>query len=124
MKFQINLQSDIDNNINMNDKESLKNQIQVLENIHANIRTELYSYFLGKRSWRYALFMIVFTLGSFMLTNKIFYLYVLFFSILAIMLISLILAETTARAVRKHISIRIQDFKNKLDALKRKENII
>ena len=40
------------------------------------------------------------------------------------MLISLILAETTARAVRKHISIRIQDFKNKLDALKRKENII
>ncbi len=123
MPFKIQFNTNLDKEMNTLDKESLTKMINILEDSYKNIRNELYNYFLGKRSWRYAISTIVIWSLFFLLTQDIFYLEAMFVSILLLLITSIILAEVSTRAIKKELKERITVFKARLESLKRKEEL-
>lgn len=95
--------------------------INVLQNSYKNIRKDMYMLFLGKKSLIVALAIASFMFLLFGITENMIFLYFMPLSVLVSMIIALLGAEYLITQTRKMLAMQIDIYKQKRDALKRKE---
>ncbi len=115
----------IDVQTNINDYELTVEKcseiITVLQNSYKHIRKDMYMLFLGKRSLIIALTLASFMFLLFGITENMIFLYFMPLSILVSMLIALLGAEYLISQTKKMLKMQIDIYKQKREALKRKE---
>lgn len=95
--------------------------INVLQNSYKNIRKDMYMLFLGKKSLIVALAIASFMFLLFGITENMIFLYCMPLSVLVSMIIALLGAEYLITQTRKMLAMQIDIYKQKREALKRKE---
>lgn len=110
---------DIQTNINDNELtiESCSQIIMILQDAYKNLRGEMYNHFLGIHQLKKAVIVASVVDLIYMISQDIFFLYLVPVSILLSLIAGLISAEFLTTQTRKQILIQIEHFKKLRDKL-------
>ncbi len=122
MPFRIDIQTNFDDENNL-DIETCGEIIDTLQIAYKNIRSEMYTYFLGMRSIRIALLLAMVSGLFFFLSENALFLYGMPIIALIVMIVSLTIAETASAMVKRQVRARIVHFQQLLEVLKRKQGL-
>ncbi len=118
------LKIDIQTNINDHDLtiEKCTEIITILQKCYKDMRKETYSHFLSTKSLMHSLVFALVMYVFYLLTEDMFFVYLMPVSVALSMLTSIISAEYMTKVTRKQIYKQVQHYKQKRDALLNKQN--
>ena len=115
----------IDIQTNINDYElTIENCSQIislLQETYKNIRKDMYNQFLGKKSLYRAIVFAFISFGLYLITNDMFFVYLMPISVIFSMISSIIGAEYFTSQSRKQIHNQIEHYIKQRDILLRKQ---
>lgn len=97
--------------------EKCSEMITLLQNTYNNMRSEMYSHFLGKKSLKHASIIAAIIFVLYLLTHDSFFIYLMPISVIFSMVSSIISAEYITKISRKQIHEELQRYIQKRDML-------
>jgi len=105
------------------DSSQLEAFLTLLTNTYKNIRADVYAYFLSTRNLRLLLWVMLFPLTMYFMTDRAIFLYVIPVFLAASMMVLVIMSELTVRQVRSQVQEHINTLKRRLEQLRRQEQL-
>lgn len=117
------LKFDVKTNVDANklDVKTCKQVIASLEDAYKRTRGEIYGLFLGRRSLTLAITLSLLCLMFYAMSSTVLFVYAALISFIAIMVLAIIAAEITTKAIHKQFRNKIRDLNKVLEMLKRKQ---
>lgn len=119
MGFKIDVKTNID--ANKLDVKTCKQVIASLEDAYKRTRGEIYGLFLGRRSLSLALAISLLCLLFYAMSSTVLFVYAALISFVIIMILAIVAAEITTKAIHKQFRDKIRDLNKMLELLKRKQ---
>lgn len=97
--------------------EKCSEMITLLQNTYNNMRSEMYSHFLGKKSLKNATIIAAIIFILYLLTHNSFFIYLMPISVILSMISSIISAEYITKVSRQQIAEELQRYIKKREML-------
>lgn len=117
------LKFDVKTSVDANklDVKTCKQVIASLEDAYKRTRGEIYALFLGRRSLTLAITLSLLCLLFYAMSSTVLFVYAALISFLLIMVLAIIAAEITTKAIHRQFKEKIRDLNKMLEMLKRKQ---